>query len=331
MNELSHYDTAEFHISDTYSVYVTLESCTLRLQTPKYGIPKRAICDEYIPKAAFVRQRHFDLEGACVYFLPRGLVNKRLWSKKYPVCIALCSGACPADPRQTLDANDADAGHKRTVLYLFARTCRDKEEWYRRFFYASHGMPLPTRLSDIVAQSLSTDQGSPLPTAVSWQKHCRKASTDSTSSSLSEESTSAVELDYSRMLPEHNLIDYNNYMSAVMPPCTGPDSQSPVSMTWLNALIGRLFLDFLREKYWAEKMRDKIQNKLCKMHVSHLSVLTFVCQLHWMLCVCKSLHTLTTIISAIPFMCFVLCGSIFVSHHCCMISTIFLVEFKIFL
>jgi len=274
MNELSHYNAAEFHINDTYSVYVTLESCTLRLQTPKHGIAKRAMCDEYIPMAAFVRQRHFDLEGACVQLLPRGLVSKRLWSKKYPICIALSNGARPADLRPS-DVTDTDASHRGSLLYLFARTCRGKEEWYRRFLYASRGVPLPTRLSDVVAQSSSADPSSAVPTAqaVSWQKHRRIASTDSTTSSLSEDSTSAVELDYSRMLPEHNLIDYSKYMSAVMPPGTGPapsDSQSPVSMTWLNALIGRLFLDFLREKYWAEKMRDKIQNKLCKMHVSHV-------------------------------------------------------------
>ena len=278
MNELSHYNAVEFHINDTYSVYVTLESCTLRLQTPKYGIPKRAICDEHIPMAAFVRQRHFDLDGGNVYLLPHGLVTKRLWSKKYPICIVPRTSYRPADLRHVnpaSDAVDADAGQKQTILYLFARTCRDKEEWYRRFVYASRGTPWPTRLSDIVGQSSLTDQSSTPPTTVSWQKHRRQASTDSTSSSISVESTSAVEIDYSCMLPEHNLLDYSKYMSAVMPPSTGPaqsDSQSPAYMVWLNALIGRFFLDFLREKYWAEKMRNKIQNKLCKMHVSDISL-----------------------------------------------------------
>jgi len=280
MNELSQYNAAEFHINDSHSVYVTLECCTLRLQTPKHGIPKRAFCDEHITMAAFVRQRHFELEGGRVYLLPRGLVNKRLWSKKYPICIVPRSSYCPGDLRYThpvSDASDADDDQKQMVLYLFARSCRDKEEWYRRFLYASRGTPWPSQLSSVVTQSLSTDQslsgdlGTALPTAVSWQKHRRQSSTDSTSSSISVYSTSAVDIDYSLLLPEHNLIDYSKYMSAVMPASAEPatsDSQSPSSMTWLNALIGRLFLDFLREKYWAEKMRDKIQNKLCKMHVS---------------------------------------------------------------
>jgi len=279
MNELSYYNAAEFHINDTHSVYVTLESCTLRLQTPKHGLPKRAICDEHIPMAAFVRQRHFDLEGGKVFLLPRGLVTKRLWCKKYPICIIPHADSHPADLRlanPACDAGDVDGCmQKRTVLYLFARSSRDKEEWFRRFSYASKGTPWPTRLSDVVTQSSSADQTSTPTTTVSWQKHRREASTDSTSSSVLEEPTSAVEIDYSRMPPEHNLLEYSNYMSAVMPPGTGPgpsDSQIPASMAWLNALIGRLFLDFLREKYWAEKMRDKIQNKLCKMHVSGTGV-----------------------------------------------------------
>jgi len=270
MNELSHYNAPEFHINDTHSVYVTLESCALRLQTPKHGIPKRAMCDECIPQVAFVRQRHFNLELASICLLPRGLVNKRLWSKKYPICISLNTGSRPAD---VLPSN-SDSGSKQTVLYLFARTCRDKEEWYRRFLYASRGTPWPTRFSDVVARDLSPEQNCASPSGVSWQKHRREGSTDSMTSST--ESTSAVEIDYSRLLPEQNLIDYSKYMSAVMPFGSAPDGQSPASLTWLNALIGRLFLDFLREKYWAEKMRNKIQNKLCKMHVSIITLFFFV-------------------------------------------------------
>lgn len=271
MNELSHYNPSEFHINETHSVYVTLESCMLRLQTPKHGIPKRAFCDEHIPMAAFVRQRHFDLEGGHVYLLPCGLVTKRLWSKKYPICIALNTSCRPVDLKHTnasSDVVDTEAGQRQIILYLFARTCRDKEEWYRRFVYASRGTPWPTRLSDVIAQSTSMDQSGIPSTIVSFQKHRREASTDSNSSSVSAESASAVEIDYSSLLPEHNLLDYSKYMSAVMPPCTESDGQSSGYRMWLNALIGRLFLDFLREKYWAEKMRNKIQNKLCKMHVS---------------------------------------------------------------
>ncbi len=42
------------------------------------------------------------------------------------------------------------------------------------------------------------------------------------------------------------------------------DSQVP----WLNALVGRLFWDFLNHDYWARRMQEKIQGKLRKLHVS---------------------------------------------------------------
>lgn len=36
---------------------------------------------------------------------------------------------------------------------------------------------------------------------------------------------------------------------------------------WANALIGRIFWDFLREKHWADMVSHKIQKKLSKIRV----------------------------------------------------------------
>lgn len=36
---------------------------------------------------------------------------------------------------------------------------------------------------------------------------------------------------------------------------------------WVNALVGRIFWDFLRERYWAEQVASKIQKKLSKIKV----------------------------------------------------------------
>jgi hypothetical protein len=41
-------------------------------------------------------------------------------------------------------------------------------------------------------------------------------------------------------------------------------------VAWVNALISRTFLDFLQEDYWMNKIREKIQNKIGKIHVSFL-------------------------------------------------------------
>ncbi|XP_074775627.1 testis-expressed protein 2-like isoform X1 [Athene noctua] len=40
-------------------------------------------------------------------------------------------------------------------------------------------------------------------------------------------------------------------------------------MAWMNALVGRIFWDFLRERYWAEQVSSKIQKKLSKIKLPY--------------------------------------------------------------
>lgn len=44
--------------------------------------------------------------------------------------------------------------------------------------------------------------------------------------------------------------------------------QESESEAWVNALLGRIFWDFLGEKYWADVVSKKIQKKLSKIRVS---------------------------------------------------------------
>lgn len=36
---------------------------------------------------------------------------------------------------------------------------------------------------------------------------------------------------------------------------------------WVNSLVGRIFWDFLQEKYWSDQVAQKIQKKLGKIKV----------------------------------------------------------------
>ncbi|ESN92110.1 hypothetical protein HELRODRAFT_194380, partial [Helobdella robusta] len=86
------YSPETYHISSTVSVFATLEGSNLRLQTPKQGIPKRALwSDDAYANVTFVRQRHFNLLNSKVILLPINIVSKRMWSKKYPIAIELAS------------------------------------------------------------------------------------------------------------------------------------------------------------------------------------------------------------------------------------------------
>ena len=421
MNELQSYNPDDYHINLTASVYVTLEGTTLRLQRPKINVSKRAMWDEPTNNPTFIHQRHFDLKGCRVFLEPAGLVRKRLWSKKYPICIALAKDSKGSFEFKSLNG-DNDKGqsqvegsnvdkekklisqasldeekircsekkekkltvqmsldeerlqqmssenvelkpdsfdHKEKngkdesgeddkakevkdeladgydiiskeecdteILYLFGRTGREKEEWYRRFVAASQGQPWPTRMSDLrlrlpeptASPTRSTSPGpdgqsthqlrkrhssSSLESITPVKHHQRQGSADSATLSLSEKSpvndagpanpsfTSAAQSDTDANNCEKILAEYLRYMSVVLPAHkTGKSSRatSPVESkrdatesskksrercddhcVWVNTFISRCFWDFLREAYWAEYMKQKIQRKLSKIHVS---------------------------------------------------------------
>lgn len=103
-----------------------------------------------------------------IQLLPQSLARKRVWNKKYPICIELArqddfmskaqgekseSGEDkPPGTAEKLEQSDseksemsgsAEEPRRRTsgggdlTIYLFGRTGREKEEWFRRFLLAS--------------------------------------------------------------------------------------------------------------------------------------------------------------------------------------------------
>ncbi|KAK7507902.1 hypothetical protein BaRGS_00000867 [Batillaria attramentaria] len=309
MNEITHYNPDDYHINHTYSVFVTLEGSRLRLQRPKTPVPRRAMHDENIPIPHFIHQRHFELKGSRVFLMPPGLVKKRVWSKKYPLCLALAEEGTKSRNSSADSASDRaespplgaknDMGFEivseekcdSSVLFLFARTGREKEEWFRRFEAAVQGKALGNHIMEmrraIERKQRQQQQHRRMGSDSSGRQ--RHNSSDSQSSSASE----ATEL--AETEPSDPLLDFTKYMGHLMPagafsrlmspahaaksdtkdgervprlPFTGSiicDSQ----LYWLNALIGRCFFDFLRDTWWAEKVKDKLQRKLSKIHVPY--------------------------------------------------------------
>ncbi|NXT27091.1 TEX2 protein, partial [Syrrhaptes paradoxus] len=60
-------------------------------------------------------------------------------------------------------------------------------------------------------------------------------------------------------------------LMASVPPQLGEDGagRGEGGMAWMNALVGRIFWDFLRERYWAEQVSSKIQKKLSKIKLPY--------------------------------------------------------------
>lgn len=175
MNQIEIYDPDSYHVNATRSVFVTLEEKDLRLQTPNRNIPRRAVFGEAsFQLSNVVHSRVWDLSKAKVYLVPDGLVKKRVWSKKYPICIEFI----PEQIKQTKSADNLIFSKSRQKgeskdsydiisdddliekIYLFGRTQRQKEEWFYRFQRAIYLSKANTsRKSVVTSYEASGDEG----------------------------------------------------------------------------------------------------------------------------------------------------------------------------
>ncbi|NWU09210.1 TEX2 protein, partial [Cephalopterus ornatus] len=195
-----------------------------------------------------------------------------------------------------LSGQDIPGDCRERCLYLFGRTGREKEEWYQHLVQASRGTPSshsdtrgglfqPNWLLDFMSPGMG-----PAP-----------QSSGSSSGGSTEDISSAVPPKDLLGSAEEIYLDYNTYMARFVPaqgapspdrspshgalgspmPTKGPMAPVPTQlgedtgghseagMAWMNALVGRIFWDFLREQYWAEQVSNKIQKKLSKIKLPY--------------------------------------------------------------
>ncbi|XP_067333362.1 testis-expressed protein 2 isoform X1 [Channa argus] len=335
MNEIHSYDPEMYHATLTHSVYVRLEGSVLRLSKPNRNISRRATHNEPKPDITYISQKIYDLTDSKIHLMPESLARKRIWNKKYPICIELAKqedfmskaqGDKPeagedkltglgdklerTEKSEKAEASGSTEESRRPAsgggdltIYLFGRTGREKEEWFRRFLLAS--------------QMKSEGKGGSLPgicKSAFLPSHSRSSSThsaggleaDSRSSSrgsleeLSQsryrEPSSAFSCGSTRGMKQKMQLDYNIYMAKYVNPqaplrspnATDSPEQSPKSSpqttrklrrsseetvepeAWVNAFLGRIFWDFLGEKYWANVVSKKIQMKLSKIRLPYV-------------------------------------------------------------
>ncbi|NWV42478.1 TEX2 protein, partial [Grantiella picta] len=297
MNLLHVYDPELFHPSLTHSVLAVLDGATLKLSYPKSNIPRRATFEEEILDAVFISHRCYDLTDAKVFLCPPSLARKRTWNKKYPICVLLPEPA-EGEGRSSEEHDtelQGDEGTRKDIpgdcsercLYLFGRTGREKEEWYQHLVQAARGTP---------SSHGDTRAGEEQPP---WPLLCMGSAPQSSGSSSGGSAEDIPSTDPDKDLPgsaEEIFLDYNTYMArfvpaqsarsperspshgalgsptptkglvAAVPPQLGEDT---MGMAWMNALVGRIFWDFLREQYWAEQVSNKIQKKLSKIKLPY--------------------------------------------------------------
>ncbi|KAK7174132.1 hypothetical protein R3I93_001345 [Phoxinus phoxinus] len=289
MNEIYSYDPETYHATLTHSVYVRLEGSVLRLSKPNRNVPRRATFSELKPDVSYVSQKIYDLTNSKISLVPQSLARKRVWNKKYPICIELAkqddfmakaqgersegseekTAVLGEKPESVAVAEEPRRAHTQPVLYLFGRTGRDKEEWFRRMLFAAK-------------LKYEAKKPSGLPTS------CLSQSRSSSRGSLDEVLQAQKDLGAS---VKQKVLEYNVYMAKYVSQSPSSPATSPVqsagnspgtvkkfpesreqdaeSEAWVNALLGRIFWDFLGEKYWADMVSKKIQKKLSKIRLPY--------------------------------------------------------------
>ncbi|XP_023235539.1 testis-expressed protein 2-like [Centruroides sculpturatus] len=311
MNELPlEYNPDTYHVNCTHSVYVRLDGTSLRLSHPKNNIPKRAMWNEVRHDPVFIHQRHFNIAGATVSLLPEGLARKRLWSKKYPICLEIPnspsqvihsdgSGSKETSPRDSMSSfsslesfddtpdellKKATSTSGSNIIYLFARTSREKEEWYWLLYAATK------QKTNWLKSSLSGLRSGSIPPPLTKEKRTysadlgTSANISSTTGFTDKEITKDDSLEFNQYMTQ--FLDREKWFSTFTSfapiaysrerRLTSPDAKNNVvksdikeSMLWLNALIGRIFYNFLTEKDWSDVVVDRIQKKLDKIRVPY--------------------------------------------------------------
>uniref|UniRef100_UPI003AAF639A testis-expressed protein 2 n=1 Tax=Centroberyx gerrardi TaxID=166262 RepID=UPI003AAF639A len=336
MNEIHSYDPEMYHATLTHSVYVRLEGSVLRLSKPNRNIARRATHNEPKPDVTYISQKIYDLTDSKIHLVPQSLARKRVWNKKYPICIELAkqedfmskaqgeraeageersAGVCEKldrmDKLEKVEGPGAGEEPKRPAsgggdltIYLFGRTGREKEEWFRRFLLASRfksegrsgSLPGICKSAFLPSHSRSgsTQSGGGL------EADSRSSSRGSLeelpqSQPRQRDPSSALPCGSAGGMRQKMLLDYNIYMAKYVnpqpplgsPTATGSPGHSPESSpratkkmprssaenvepeAWVNALLGRIFWDFLGEKYWANVVSKKIQMKLSKIRLPY--------------------------------------------------------------
>lgn len=142
------------------------------------------------------------------------------------------------------------------VLYLFARTCREKEEWFRRFQQAiMYGDKEPRARRSCFEESFNQ--------VITYDAYIEELQ---------------MRHREQQWIPPY----VTTAKSSLLPTSQGTAlSQGMKSDTqWLNMLVGRLFFDVFTQHEWADVVRHRIQKKLNRIKVPFFMEELMVTDIH---------------------------------------------------
>ncbi|CAM9315452.1 unnamed protein product [Lampetra fluviatilis] len=236
MNEVDAYDPETFHSSALRGVRVELRGATLCLSRTAPGTKDQEPCGS---GGSSSRTRLLDIAGYTLSLAPARLAEKRTWSKKYPIVLAL-RGAASAGAEGVRSGAVRVAGSEGgAAFFLFGRTGREKEEWFQRFLHASQG-----------ADGDHVESHGPC-----WSNDHGK-----------DAAGPRAPLSYERYMKSFIPVNGPSMPHAA---CGSPACASQVGgeVACINALIGRILWDALTSEQWAQLISSKIQQKLGKIRL----------------------------------------------------------------
>ncbi|KAA0195473.1 hypothetical protein HAZT_HAZT006122 [Hyalella azteca] len=222
---------------------------------PRKKVHKHAHFEEKLDSGGFVHHRDYDLSGASVTLEPDYLPRRWLWSRKYPVCVRLrrtarlITSSIPADllaplpddeeneKKSTISEEDESAGGIDATLGAAELDS---------FEHVTEDMCFEEQLYFFARSDRDKEI---------WFRRFVAAA------QLKGESTW-----------ESDAV-FRCYMDRLLHPW------QPVTpeVSWINILAGRLLYDFLHNPYWANKIQERIQRKLSKVHLPPLVGELVVC------------------------------------------------------
>ncbi|KAM9784171.1 testis-expressed protein 2-like isoform 1-T1 [Syngnathus typhle] len=286
LTQTASYNTETFYRSARYPVFASLAGSRLRLSYQQ-------ACDGPTQESTCWPLRTYQLANSRVTLAPPGLARKRLWNKKYPICITLAEGEVG---EENVEEGQEGEGSKRNAaipehnappvtFYLFARTGREKEEWFENLRSAS---TLGTTISDITVSSFlslltpmggDADEGSReehpnLPEPI-WARKLLDYTADMTQLVDSDGCGRVQDSDAAQKKTPSNATEGARAESSA--DCEVEQDPAGGQTAWMNSIAGRIFWVFLHDQYWANVVACKIQQKLSKFKLKYfMSEMTLV-------------------------------------------------------
>ncbi|KAG0418239.1 hypothetical protein HPB47_004994 [Ixodes persulcatus] len=181
---------------------------------------------------------------------------------------AAAKDASAKDGGRESGAKDGQSPSDHEVLYLFARTCREKEEWFRRFQQAIRSSNPDARPKRPRSSDDCDDPPLPYDSYMTQllRKHQEQPGLQHRGSGGRANIASAT-----------GGLSSNVATSSLLRTTTAASSSST---QWINVLVGRLFYDVFTCQEWSDVVRQRIQRKLNRIKVPFFMEELTVTEIH---------------------------------------------------